>query len=245
MGFFHARKKIQFQAFSEYVEAAQADPATASSLLPEWYKKLSRYINNTDKPIKALGRKDVKTCVPFRDAMVSGYMYLLPADIEVAVSSTGDIDVFHNHQLTFNVVEKRGNISDPNNQGHGMPHPLGTSPIMFAWAGMWGSKTNKADSILVTHPLNRHDLPFVTTSGVIDSGYFGVAGNIPFFIKEGFSGIIPKGTPIAQIIPFERQKWVSEKIPTNPKEYSLFMTLRDTYLHGFYSRFMRQPKVYK
>lgn len=245
MGFFHTKKKIQFQAFNEYVEAAQAYPTTASSLLPEWYKKLSRYINNTDKPIKALGRRDVKTCVPFRDAMISGYMYLLPADIEVAISDTGDIDVFHNRQLNFRVVEKRGNINDPNNQGYGTPHPLGTSPIMFAWAGMWGTKTNKKDSILITHPLNRHDLPFVTTSGIIDSGYFGVAGNIPFFIKEGFTGIIPKGTPIAQIIPFERQEWVSENISSDPKQYSLFMTLRDTYLSGFYSRFMRQPKVYK
>jgi hypothetical protein len=245
MGFFHRNKKIHFQAFDEYVEAAQADPTTASSLLPEWYKKLSRYVNNTDKPIKSLGRKDVKSCVPFRDAMISGYMYLLPADIEVAISDTGDVDIFYNEALTFRVVDKRGNINDPNNQGYGMPHPLGTSPIMFAWASMWGTKTNKSDSILVTHPLNRHDLPFVTTSGVIDSGYFGVAGNIPFFIKEGFTGVIPKGTPIAQIIPYERKEWVSKKIPTNVKEYSLFMTLRDTYLHSFYSRFMRQSKIYK
>jgi hypothetical protein len=80
---------------------------------------------------------------------------------------------------------------------------------------------------------------------VIDSGYFSVAGNIPFFIKEGFTGIIPKGTPIAQIIPYERQEWISKETPSNLKEYSLFMTLRDTYLHGFYSRFMRQPKTYK
>jgi hypothetical protein len=245
MGFFHAKKKIQFQAINEYVEAAQSSPTTASSLMPEWYKKLSKYINNTDKPIKALGRKDVKSCVPFRDAMVTGYMYLLPADIEVAISDTGDIDIFHNRQLTFSVVEKRGDINNPTNQGYGMPHPLGTSPIMFAWSAQWGAKTSKADSILVTHPFNRHDLPFVTTSGVIDSGYFSVAGNIPFFIKEGFTGVIPKGTPIAQIIPYERQEWISKETPSNLKEYSLFMTLRDTYLHGFYSRFMRQTKSYK
>ena len=245
MGFFHAKKKIQFQALNEYIEAAQTSPTTASSLMPEWYKKLSQYINNTHKPIKALGQKDVKSCVPFRDAMISGYMYLLPADIEVAISDTGDIDIFYNRQLTFSVVEKRGNINDPNNQGYGMPHPLGTSPIMFAWSAQWGTKTSKEDSILITHPFNRHDLPFVTTSGVIDSGYFSVAGNIPFFIKEGFIGIIPKGTPIAQVIPFERRVWVSKKIPSDAKNYSLFMTLRDTYLYGFYSRFMRQPKVYK
>lgn len=245
MKFFSLNKKIQFQAFNEYVEAAQAEPTTASSQLPEWYKTLPRYINNSDKPIKSLGVKDLKTCSPFRDVMISGYMYLLAADIEVTISATGDVDIFYNRNLPFSVVEKRGNINDPNCQGHGMPHPLGTSPVMFAWSSMWGTKTNKKDSILVTHPFNRHDLPFVTTSAIIDSGYFGVAGNIPFFIKEGFTGIIPKGTPIAQIIPFERQGWKSKKIPSNFKEHSLFITLRDTYLHSFYTLFLRQPKNYK
>jgi hypothetical protein len=72
-----------------------------------------------------------------------------------------------------------------------------------------------------------------------------MSGNIPFFIKEGFSGVIPKGTPIAQVIPFKRESWTSKCLASDRKAYSLFMTLRDTYLDGFYSRFMRQPKSYK
>ena len=237
-------KKITFQPFDEYVAAAQCPPVSASESVPDWYRKLSRYVNNSDKPIKSLGVKDLKTCVPFRDAMISGYMILLPCDIEVAISSSGDIDVFTNPALTFSVVDKRGSLS-PQNQGYGMPNPIGTSPIMFAWHGMWGIKTNKKDSVLITHPLNRYDLPFVTTSGIIDSGYFNVAGNIPFFIKEGFVGVIPKGTPIAQVFPYERKPWLKKIIESDRKAYSLFMTFRDTYLEGFYSRFMRQPKSYK
>jgi hypothetical protein len=237
-------KTIIFQPLDEYVEASKSAPVSASECMPEWYKKLPKYVNNSDKPIKSLGAKDLKMCVPFRDAMISGYMLLLTADIEVRVDVNGDIDIFHNHQLKFKVVEKRGELNNQN-QGYGMPNPVGTAPIMFAWSATFGIGTSKADSVLVTHPLNRHDLPFVTTSGIIDSGYFDVAGNIPFFIKEGFSGIIPKGTPIAQVIPFERQKWASKKIPSNIKQYSLFMTLRDTYIDGFYSRFMRQPKSFK
>jgi hypothetical protein len=237
-------KTITFQPFDEYVEAAQSPPVSASACIPDWYKKLPRYVNNSDKPIKSLGRKDLKTCVPFRDAMITGYMILLPADIEVCIGADGDVDVFHNPQLTFKVIEKRGALTE-HNQGFGMPNPIGTVPIMFAWAGMWGVKTNKKDSVLITHPFNRYDLPFITPSGVIDSGFFGVAGNIPFFIKEGFSGVIPKGTPIAQVIPFKRENWVSKIIKSDRKGYSLFMTLRDTYLDGFYSRFMRQPKSYK
>ena len=237
-------KKIKFQPFDKYVQASQTPPVPANSIIPEWYKKLSRYINNTDKPIKSLGRKDLKTCVPFRDAMITGYMYLLQADIEVCISETGDVDIFTNQQLHFAVADKRGPL-DLNNQGYGMPNPAGTVPIMFAWAATWGVGTDKKDSVLITHPLNRHDLPFVTTSGIIDSGYNSTAGNIPFFIKEGFKGIIPKGTPIAQVIPFERQEWVSEILPEDREGYEMNMTLRDTYLDSFYSRFHRQARSFK
>lgn len=243
MRFFRS-KTITFQPFDEYVEAAESPPVSASECMPEWYKKLPRYINNSDKPIKALGRKDLKTCAPFRDAMLSGYMILLPADVEISISATGDVDVFCNQQLTFEVVHKRGTLTEEN-QGFGMPHPIGTVPIMFAWAPLFGTGTNKSDSVLVTHPLNRNDLPFITTSGIVDAGYFPFAGNIPFFIKEGFVGVIPKGTPIAQIIPFERKDWVSKHLPSNRKKYSLAMTLVDTHLGGFYARFLRQPKSYK
>lgn len=235
---------ITFEPITEWIETCKADPVPASQVMPEWYKKLPRYINNSDKPIKSLGRKDVKTCVPFRDAMISGYMILLSADVEVAISETGDVDVFHNPAIQFPLVDKRGPL-DQNHQGYGMPNPVGTTPIMFAWSATWGIGTDKSDSVLVTHPLNRHDLPFVTTSGIIDSGYMNKAGNIPFFIKEGFTGIIPKGTPIAQVLPFERQNWKSKKLPSNVAKYAQFMNWRDTYLEGFYSRFLRQPKSYK
>lgn len=237
-------KNITFQPFNEYVQASKSSPKPASSHLPVWYKNLPRFVNNSDKPIKALGHKDLKMCVPFRDAMITGYMLELPADIEVQIATNGDVDIFHNPSLTFSVVEKRGPLT-PQHQGFGMPNPIGTEPIMFAWSALYGVGTDKEDSVLITHPLNRHDLPFVTTSGVIDSGFFKSAGNIPFFIKTGFSGIIPKGTPIAQVIPFKRENWASQEIEPNIKEYSLKMTLRDTYIESFYSRFLRQPRSYK
>jgi hypothetical protein len=243
MRFFRS-KTITFQPYDEYVQAAQSAPVSASECIPDWYKKLPRFVGNSDKPIKALGRKDLKMCVPFRDAMVTGYMVLLPAEIEVCISNDGDVDIFYNQQLPFKLAHKRGPL-DEQNQGYGMPHPIGTVPIMFAWGALFGIGTNKSDSVLITHPLNRHDLPFVTTSGIIDSGYDDKAGNIPFFIKEGFTGIIPKGTPIAQVIPFKRENWVAEHIKSDRKGYELFMTLRDTYLDGFYSRFLRQPRSFK
>ena len=65
-------------------------------------------------------------------------------------------------------------------------------------------------SLLVTHPLNRFDLPFVSLSGIVDADITMTHGRIPFFIKKGFSGVIEAGTPILQVLPFKRDDWEME-----------------------------------
>jgi hypothetical protein len=241
---FRHSKKVIFQAITHEVAATQTPPISASQCVPDWYKKLPKYVNNSHKPIKALGKKDLKTCAPFLDALIGGYMVRLIADVEVTIDANGDVDVFSNQVLPILVVDKRGPL-DEHHQGFGMPHPAGTVPIMFAWVASWGIATDKTDSILYTHPLNRFDLPFVTTSGIVDTGYNGNAGNIPFFIKEGFTGIIPKGTPIIQAIPFKRENWISKQKDPDLEGYRRIMINRDSYLEGFYKMFGRQPKSYK
>ena len=44
-------------------------------------------------------------------------------------------------------------------------------------------------------------------SGIIDSDKYSSPGNLPFFIKEGFTGMIPAGTPYLQIVPIKRSSW--------------------------------------
>lgn len=237
--------KITFRPYNVIIEAIEAYPVPAPEKFPDWYKKLPQFINNSGKEIKARGVKDLKTCVPYRDALITGYMLISQADIEVSSTPDGDVNIFWNKVLPLEVVHKRGNTTSEQCQGYGMPVPAGHSPILFAWSATFGVQTNKAHSVLITHPLNRHDLPFTTTSGIIDSGYFTTAGNVPFFIKEGFNGVIPKGTPIAQVIPFRREDWKQDNVPSDELAYSKFMALRDSYLTGFYARFLRQPRSFK
>ena len=33
---------------------------------------------------------------------------------------------------------------------------------------------------------------------------------MPFFVAKGFQGILPAGTPYAQMLPFKREHWNSE-----------------------------------
>jgi hypothetical protein len=50
----------------------------------------------------------------------------------------------------------------------------------------------------------------------MDNDKIKLPGSMPFFLREGFSGVIPAGTPFAQIIPFKREDWTSEVIIEEP-----------------------------
>jgi len=237
-------KEIFFTPWIEEIEFMEITPVPSSSEMPNWYKKLPRFINNSDKPIKALAKKDLKTCSPFRDVMLIGYMYRTPADMEVISYENGDVDIFWNPHLPFKAVEKRGSVLDINNQGFGMPVPVGCNPIMFAFTPTYGSGVNDNYSVLITHPLNRFELPFVTTSGLLDPIGLGTeGGNVPFFIKQGFSGVIPKGTPYAQIIPIKQENWIHKINQYIPKQYMRKVALRDSVFLGWYDKSVRKIRT--
>jgi hypothetical protein len=93
-----------------------------------------------------------------------------------------------------------------------IPVPNGYSGIFhFVWMTNAYLETPKGYSLLITHPFNRYDLPFITSTAIVDSDKFAmVPGRIPFFLQLGFSGLIPAGTPIAQVFPFKREPWVHQ-----------------------------------
>ena len=70
----------------------------------------------------------------------------------------------------------------------------------------------------------------------MDTDRWGDAGNHPFLIKEGWEGIIEKGTPIIQIIPFKRENWQSQE------DYRVFQigeanaTQSKSKLYGWYKQ---------
>jgi hypothetical protein len=66
--------------------------------------------------------------------------------------------------------------------------------------------------------MNRFDLPFVNTTGIIDNDKINLSGSLPFFILEGFIGTIPAGTPYVQVFPFKRESWESEILLEDPKK---------------------------
>lgn len=183
-------------------------PQPIKKFIPDWYKKAESYYTPESSDIAVEdGTQELvaglKTCVPYLDAMTSGYALVVPFDIYVGRTEDGDLNITWNAPDGWeSFVSER-----PKESGATMPRPVGHAPNHLIWSGQWGFKLPRGYSALVTHPLNRQDLPFTTSSGIIDSDKFNGNGNIPFFINEDFIGIIEKDTPFAQIIPIKRKKW--------------------------------------
>ena len=59
--------------------------------------------------------------------------------------------------------------------------------------------------------MNHFDLPFRSLDAVIDADkyYHEYGGQYPFYMNKGFSGVIPSGTPMYQIVPIKRNDWSS------------------------------------
>jgi hypothetical protein len=72
----------------------------------------------------------------------------------------------------------------------------------------WGIQPPKGYGALLTHPINRYDLPFSTTSGYVDFDEYPLPGNVSFHVKDNFEGVIPAGTPLMSIIPIKREAWI-------------------------------------
>lgn len=212
-------------------------PVLAKRMLPMWYKKAeSDYkLPGEDQP-----RAGVKKCMPFVDSMISGYFLTTPFDITVTHLDDGSIFFEMPETVVGKFIEER-----PKELGHTIPRPPGFAPNSLAFKGFWGWKTPKGYSSLVTHPLNRGDLPFHVLSGIMDSDEYYSAGNVPFFIKEDFQGVIPAGTPFAQIIPIKRESWTMIDKEPRLREKSKFLGYLVRTKEYSYKRIMWHRKEYK
>lgn len=223
-------------AASQDAEDRLAPPAPARSHVPEWYRKATRF-RGGDMKVSEYGlNKDIKLCVPFLDALTSGYVVELPCDILIERDENGTSFFWHE---SIRPMEIR-----PKDMAATLPRPHGHDSDMYAWNTYWGAITPPDYSILVTHPLNRFDLPFTTTSGIMDSDKYSIAGQVPFFLKKDFSGVIPAGTPIMQLIPVKRESWKHQIVKYDRTFIQSMMYQVQRYLYGGYKKFLWQKKAY-
>lgn len=188
-------------------------PGPIIKTIPDWYRKADRFAKKPNGEFwKGQDNGKIptwKACPAIFDIMGTGYTLKTPCDIEFSQPDK--------NTLSITIANKKYKdfctLRHPLDQ---FEHPHGYYQTHFAWFPDWAVETPEGYSALYSQPFNRFELPFLTTSGIIDNDKINLPGSMPFFLREGFTGIIPAGTPFVQIIPFKRENWTSEVIIEEP-----------------------------
>lgn len=229
--------KIEFYPSSKEVELLVPPPKPAAHYVPDWYKGSKKFtenhINVEDIESEGLG---LKSCVPFLDSMINGYIQETWQDIVVDPQPDGKINIRFSVQP--DIISVRDIVHtpiDPSFYNH-----------EFTWQLPWIPRVPKGWSVLYTSPLNHTELPFMSLSGIIDSDefYHIPFGNYPFYIKKGFSGIIPAGTPMFQMIPILRENWKSSYSKWNEKDHRTREFSLRKYAFGAYRKMFHVRKSF-
>jgi len=212
------KKSIEFWPLNDDAEGLVSPPIPANKLVAEWYKKIPRYADGGNKLViseNGATNLGVKACTSFLDIFLTGYIFVTHCDILVTRDDHNKEAFGMQWTSTIPPLSSR-----PAHVADQIPPLSGYSRFLQAWELRYGFHLPKGYSVLITQPFNRFDLPTYSTAGIIDADDYLGPGGIPFALKDGFSGVIPKGTPMVQMIPFKRDSWYSTIIETPfPNKY--------------------------
>jgi hypothetical protein len=207
--------------------ASEYAPKPAIHFIPDWYKKMEASFPKERTPDSV---PSIKKCIPILDAMTAGYIIVSPCDVYVSLkegepnynSAIPNLITFHSRKQAYK-------------------HPKANDFQFPKWTNPWAIKTPKGYSCLFVPPMHNQSDKFAILEGIVDTDTYTAGVNFPFVLKtptEEF--MIPAGTPIAQVIPFKRDKWksnfLSNKEPANAVIAYLNSQFFDRYKRMFWSR---------
>jgi len=234
-----SRLTITFRCPPE-LESILPRPFPAVEGLPDWFKKMPQRAFSTTLQAE---HSTVKKCPPFIDAMTCGFLMPLIADLRVENGTFAwDRDVPAG--AFANYSRSPINFHD-NNQVIGTPF-FDQDRFVIKFANYWTVELPPGYSLLITHPVNRFELPFVTLTGLVDCDrYKDNFISFPVHWRDcEFNGLLPKGTPVAQCIPVKRDSWTACFAVIEGDAVGRFRELSTAVLEesGIYRREFRAPK---
>lgn len=216
---FSKKPKIKFYIHKNRA-GAFPPPVPAKSAIPEYYKNASPF--TIDDPVirtpqgGATPTGTFKKCMPFLDALTSGYIIKLHCDVHVKpMDDTGP-------NFTWTLSDAAPLSHHSYAQVSAIPGATSMpGGIPFKWMSPWHIETDPGYSCLIVQPLNHFEKRWEILPGVVDTDSYNLQINFPFIWKDRtFHGVIERGTPIAQIIPFRRESWQHAVINEDPKQHS-------------------------
>lgn len=171
-----------------------APPVPAKAYLPDWFRKLPA----VDESVA--GRTDtgltVKRCMPFLDAMTTGWILPFAATVRLEISE-GGARVDAGWDFDRVMVSNHGTHQVKGNPWS--PRP----PCKIH--NYWTIATPPGWSCLFVNPLNRPNGVLEVVAGIVDTDTYRSPIHFPFFATgEDGLHVIEKGSPLVQVIPFRR-----------------------------------------
>ena len=208
-------------------------PIPAARGLPDWLKAMPTQAFNA---INMRDEDTVKRCPPFVDAMTSGFLIPLMCDLRIKDGEiTWDNDLPPGGTLDF--PRSPIGFHDPS-QAMGSPL-FEPGRFIMKFHNLWTIEVPEGFSLLFTHPINRFDLPFTTLTGLVDCDRYQDSWiHFPAHWHDmNFSGVLPKGTPVAQCVPVKRESWAVKTAVLTTEE-----TQR---VHDLTKRIPLEPGLYR
>lgn len=175
----------------------------SSQNIPLWYRMIDP-IRKWDTDYGVEENFTVKKCIPVLDAFTTGYMLKTKFDLTFDYDDESEESAFYfdaNYYKDYHPITMH-----PFEQIRGMEVDDQFRDYAYKFTNPYVIKTPPGYSCIFTHPFNQI-YPFYTLTGVVDTDTYELAVQLPFLMRKDFKGVIKKGTPIVQIIPFKRDDW--------------------------------------
>lgn len=212
-------------------------PVLASSVLPDWYKKLEKYTggSKTVNPDTGNYNVSVKACMPVFDLLSAGYMFR--NSVEINFMRAGDT-----FEVTWTSNALKAIESHPPTQYETLKVPSEYQNWAYKFINPWIMRTPKGYSTLFIQPAHHDDLPFTILPAIVDTDKHPMPVNFPFFMRNDFEGILPIGMPIAQAIPFKREDWNIEAFAEVNPEFGTAWAKAESKIMNRYKHYFRTVK---
>ena len=200
--------KIKFRYLNEYAYDVCERPKPAKHFVADWFKQMDQYSrspkNLDGKTLiveNMFSNASPKKCMPMLDGMTAGY--IIPLWSDVLVRRVNGLP-----EITWKVSRDVFTMHDP--ESRKIPGPIGYDPQVYKFETYLQIITPPGYSLMVRPPAGHYQLPFYAVPAVVDTDKNVIDNNFPCWIRSDFEGVIEKGTPIAQVIPFRRENWTHE-----------------------------------
>lgn len=213
-----------------------AEPVEAKTELPDWFRRLPAIaksnLSATDNGLT------VKRCMPFLDALTTGWILPLAASVRLEIRDGGQ---------TVEAGWEFDKVMVSNHAQHQVSgNPYAPRPPC-KFHNYWTIKTPPGWSCLFVPPLNRPDAIVEVLAGVVDTDTYRSHIHFPF-VAIGPDGVhtLEKGMPLVQVIPFQRRSThIAASIRAERPDEATERTkiLRNTMAsEGWYRRFARAKR---